>query len=224
MKERVKKQMLEDAGHKNMVMEWLRDSKIAKAGVITAAIAATLGLGKMASSVAHNESRKNIPESLVKHNPETPLMTESEYNEPTAEPEFKAEPESDFEKEMQEAEEEYWRLVSGESTRGNAGTDKHYGEPGQGAPQLSEEDWQKIGEAYQQVGQGMSMEEADELGYQLAEKAGLSRDQYQQLQDAIHQQIESSQQIKGLQKANKDGKTSIAWAMSVALRDGGAQR
>lgn len=225
MKDRVKEQMKEDTKNENLVMQWLKDPKMAKVGYATAAIAAILGLGKMAQTIAKDELRKDIPQGVVKHNPETPLITETDYENPAPEPEFNAEPEEDFEKQMRENEEEYWRLMSGENTHGEAGTDRvNYGKPGEGAPQLSKQNWKELEDIYKQVGHGMSMEDADELGYQLAERAGLSREQFDQLMDATQKQTEVSQQIRALRKAAKDGKTSVAWAMSVALRDGGSQR
>ncbi|MBR1825328.1 MAG: hypothetical protein IJ770_01935 [Alphaproteobacteria bacterium] len=210
--ELLKRAMREDAEQKNQMMEWLRDSGMAKAGVVTAAIAAVLGIGGMAKSVAENESKKQPMENFS----ERPIQDYDSHN--TDGGKILLKPESREVGETQEMRDHQLAedILNGKMALGEAGTDKvNYGKLGHGAPQLTQEDWNQMYEAYSKVGQGISQEEIDQLGRDLAKRAGLSEKQMEQLQEAVKRQVENTQRVKGVQKAVRSGKT-ISWEQAVA--------
>lgn len=210
----VAERMREDSQRGNQLMEWLRDSDMAKAGVVVAAIAASLGLGGMIESMGESNHKQQPIENTKSIIPEAePLVVETPVAEPVAEPETTLE---DYEREAMEAEARYQEIIEGKNVRGNAGTDwVQHATPGEGAPQMTEDDYQKIYEAKSKVGTGMSMEEMDELGDALRQRAGMSQEHYEQLQQRVRDRVNNEQAAKKVQKMTT-GKRTISWEEAVA--------
>lgn len=206
--------MKEDARRTNPLMEILRSSDMAKVGVLSAAIAAALGLGGMSRSVAENERKVQQPESIVKTSPEVSFVDAEPIVEPAI---VQEEPQlDDFERDALEAEREYQRIIAGQQTLGDAGTGWVEGmTPGDGAPQLTEDDAQKIYEAKSKVGTGMSMEEIDELGENLRQRAGVNQEQYEQMQQSAQARVNNEQAARNVKRMTT-GKRTISWEDAVA--------
>lgn len=196
--------MQADMKQKNIVMEWLRNSKMAKTGVVTATIAAALGVGGMLKTLAESSRNEQPIENRA------PIPTPESLSVPTAEDAFGySDPnefvETDEERDIRETEEEFLRIERGEYVHGDAGMKRNY-KLGTGAPQMTDEDYQHIYEAKSKVGTGMSMEEVDQLGYDLAQRAGVSAEQYEQMQEKAKQSVESQENAKQLVKSLKSKK------------------
>ncbi|MBR3676263.1 MAG: hypothetical protein IKN71_03920 [Alphaproteobacteria bacterium] len=206
--------MRENSQRKNVLMEWLRTSGLAKAGVAVAAVAASLGVGGMVKSVAENEKKSQPTETLTKISPEVSFVDA----EPIAEPAVvQEEPQlEDFERDAIAAEQEYQRIIEGKHTLGDAGTGwVDDMTPGDGAPQLTEDDAQKMYEAKSQVGTGMSMEEMDELGENLRQRAGLNQEEYNRLKEKIQERVDNTEAAKSATRM-ATGKGAISWQDAVA--------
>lgn len=206
--------MRENSQRKNVLMEWLRTSGLAKASVAVAAVAASLGVGGMVKSVAENERKSQPTETLTKISPEVSFVDA----EPIAEPAVvQEEPQlEDFERDAIAAEQEYQRIIEGKHTLGDAGTGwVDDMTPGDGAPQLTEDDAQKMYEAKSQVGTGMSMEEMDELGENLRQRAGLNQEEYNRLKEKIQERVDNTEAAKSATRM-ATGKGAISWQDAVA--------
>ena len=209
--------MRENAQRKNVLMEWLRSSGLAKAGVAVAAVAASLGVGGMVKSVAENERKSQPTESIVKASPEVSFVDAEPIAEPVVEtPAVQDNQPEDYELETAAAEREYQRIIEGKQTLGDAGTGwVDDMTPGDGAPQLTEDDAQKMYEAKRQVGTGMSMEEMDELGENLRQRAGLNQEEYNRLKEKIQERVDNTEAAKNATRM-ATGKGAISWQDAVA--------
>ncbi|MBQ8481234.1 MAG: hypothetical protein IJ532_01710 [Alphaproteobacteria bacterium] len=127
-----------------------------------AAVLASCGFTKTQTRNAEQDAKQDQIAQVVSTN-EEPSYGYSNPNEVVETPE---------EKSAREAEEEYWKIMEGRQTHGDAGTDKtDYGKPGKGAPQMTAEDYEKIREAYSQIGTGMDNIEQAELEREIMDRA-----------------------------------------------------
>lgn len=214
--------MQADLARKNQLMEWLRNSKMARAAILIATFSAALGFGKM-----HTSSAEKVPNKQSVENT-TPIPTADNTSVPTAEGAFGYSDPNEFvetaeEKEAREAEEEFLRIERGEYVHGDAGFKQNY-KLGKGAPQMTEDDYQQIYEAKSNVGTGMSHEDTYELREKIRKNAGLTEEQMQRLEENAAQSINAQENIKGIRKNLKAGKISTVQSQIMSVRDAEAQR
>ena len=134
-------------------------------GLGVATILSSCGFTKNQAAEGDKDTKENKTEQIVRHK-EVPIdqavkSNDSEYGYSDAN-EIAETPE---EKDDRETEDEYWRIMSGDYTHGDAGTDKaNYGKPGEGAPsRLTEEEAEALYRVRSKIGHGMDNVDMDEL-------------------------------------------------------------
>ena len=140
-------------------------------GLGMSAILASCGITKVQSQNKDDETKQDTTEQVAQN------KNNSEYEYGYSDPDEVVETTS--EREAREAEEEYWNIMEGKQTHGNAGTDRaRYGNPGKGAPsRLTDDEVEAIYRIKSKVGTGMSHEDMAELEQKVRDNAnGTSRD------------------------------------------------